>query len=747
MTPVVPRFVTNRIARRPSLSLFYPLATVAIAMIGMEPLTALAQVPAGEGTPAVIESLDRFQAEQERLRKLLESKPKAYEDRFLDPSLAPAQADDAPQGPTEVTGLRGHVIETRMNLTHSDGGLALRSTRDLGIRTEYRRETLNYGDFVFQLDARNGNGELGSTFGPLGLVTEKSSSRITLRNVGLPVTTRLFADTSAGDISSEVTDALSRTYRLSLGTGIVRGAGTHLFDGNMDLRLGIGQRGALAGGPYPAFQRSQGMLAWAGYSQRLSDSSYAGVQFSRATGVSSTLFASQGTATDDVTSAAASVGTVGEVAALGSYKGRLMFVNSRLDSTDARQRPKSQGLFLEGSLQSGRHHHEFGIYQADTDLRFGDNLLLSGNRGAYWRMDASSLRSSWGLGLTLEDVNPDFAPGRPATRALGVSANARHRLGRNDSVGGNLNWSLSRLRSGNAPVFSTAGEGIRSFNGGLFYETRPFAALGPSRLRITLHRNEVLVANDIPATGDEVEWEQDWIGGRFETLRPEFVTTLGIARDGSTGLTEIRPTAGASFRVWPAADWSLGGSLRYTARRGNLATSRGLSGTIDSEKMFPAGWRLGANVSLNQAVVNLSPIGQTAAQVSRSNDRTASVYLRWEGASGTPYQAAGLRGPGSPGGGSLDGIVFFDANRDGEQQMGENGVPGVEVFLDGRYRVTTDRNGRFLFALVATGPHQLTLSAESVPLPWGPAQNKGVRVEVPLRGQTTARMPVVRTAD
>lgn len=91
--------------------------------------------------------------------------------------------------------------------------------------------------------------------------------------------------------------------------------------------------------------------------------------------------------------------------------------------------------------------------------------------------------------------------------------------------------------------------------------------------------------------------------------------------------------------------------------------------------------------------------------------------------------------------------MYFDANRDGEQQAGENGVPGVEVFLDGRYRETTDRRGRFVFALVGSGPHQLTLSAESVPLPWGPAPDRIVRVEVPLRGQTTARIPVVRTGD
>ena len=162
---------------------------------------------------------------------------------------------------------------------------------------------------------------------------------------------------------------------------------------------------------------------------------------------------------------------------------------------------------------------------------------------------------------------------------------------------------------------------------------------------------------------------------------------------------------------------------------------------------MPGGWRLGASLSLNRAVVNVAAQSFTGPQISRSNEKYASIYLRWEGSSGTSFQSAGLRSPGSAGGGGVDGIVFFDIDRDGEQQTGENGVPNVEVILDGRYRTTTDRNGRFDFPLVATGPHQLTLRLESVPLPWGRIQDRGVSVNVPLRGQTTARIPVVRVGD
>jgi hypothetical protein len=95
----------------------------------------------------------------------------------------------------------------------------------------------------------------------------------------------------------------------------------------------------------------------------------------------------------------------------------------------------------------------------------------------------------------------------------------------------------------------------------------------------------------------------------------------------------------------------------------------------------------------------------------------------------------------------MSGRVFYDANRDGEQQSGEGGVAGVEVLLDGRYRAITDRDGRFEFPLVTTGRHQLTLTLESVPLPWGATGDTGTSVNVPLRGQATAAIPVVKVGE
>ena len=699
---------------------------------GAEPVVAQASV----------ESLDRVEAEQERLRKMLEGKPKAYEDKLMDATpLAPAPELAAPGAADE--GVRSVVSETRLGTAQSDSGLHLRKATELGQRVEYRRETLNYGAFLAQFDLRSSDGAAGIGSGPLGFTSEQTSGRFTLRNLGFPVKPGTFADSAVGDIASEVTEALGRAYRVSLGSSTVRGVSTRVFDAESDTRLGFGLRGTLAGGPYPGFERGQGSLAWAGHSRRFGDQLFAGLQLSRASGVPSFTFTAQpGTATVDVNSVAASVGYGNDQLAPSAHRGRLIYLHS-----DARGAVTSsgQGLFFEGALRSAGMRHEYGAYWAEPSLRYADTLVASDNRGAYWRLDGAGLRLNWGAGIDLEEQNPGRAASRLHRRSVNLSANAQFRIDRDRLIGGSVTLLNSRHDLPGGGAFGL-GDGMRSLYATAFYQTR-FRGWGRSRLRVTVRRNEVLVANDIPATGEEVEWEQAWIDGRYETMRPEFTTTLGFARDRSDGVAEARPTAGVNFRVWPAADWSVSGNLRYTSSRSNLSTSRGLSGTLDTEKALPGGWVMGASVSLNQAVVDIDQAGLGAPLVSRSNDKFASIYLRWEGTSGTGFQGAGLGAGGSVGAGSVAGLVFFDANRDGEQQSGEAGTPGVEVVMDGRYRATTDRQGRFAFPLVGTGHHQLTLTLETVPLPWGAASGQAVSIDVPLRGQANARIPVVRVGE
>jgi hypothetical protein len=272
---------------------------------------------------------------------------------------------------------------------------------------------------------------------------------------------------------------------------------------------------------------------------------------------------------------------------------------------------------------------------------------------------------------------------------------------------------------------------------------------GDSRLRLTLRRNQALVSNAPSATGEELEWEQDWLRRPPGSMQSDQLrTTLGWARDRSASDTQSYPTASLTWQTWLQPDWNLSANLRYTSRTGNLATSRGLAGALQTEKRLAPGWTLGASVLLNQAVVNIDAGGLLpgTATVSRSNDKTALVYLRYEVQQGQPY-GFGPRGAQGAGAGRIGGVVFFDANRDGMQQPDEAGVPGVEVFLNQRARTVTDERGRYTFALVPTGSQRLSLRPESVPLPWGAGPQSQTSVDVPLRGEAIAPLAVVKTSD
>jgi len=698
---------------------------------------------------AQVQSLDRFQAEQERLRKQIQSKPKAYEDKVMETGSLPADIfpEDAPPNAVQ-TGFRSYSVESRYGFAESNGaGVGLRAS-EWGLRTELRQETFNFGEWVLQADTRSGNGNVGTVSGAgwLGYDSDRSASRLTVRNLGFPITPRIFADTSVGDIYSEVTDAFSRGYRLSLGNSSVRGLGTRVFGSGFDLRAGTGMRSYLVGSPFPGFEHSQGSLSWIGYTQRLSGNMYAGLQVNRASDVPalapSLYFSPYGVATgaplENIGSMGLSFGYGHDLFKDGDSRFRVMLMRSQVSGSTAGPRD-AKGVFIEAGYQAGRYRHEFGMYAADPNLRSGDYTLASDNRGAYWRVDHNTSRINWGGSIDYEQQNPDHDPTRFGGKRLSLNANAQYRINRDTTVGANA--SLSNARYDTTGAYALSANGLRSVNASIFYQTRLYD-WGRTRFSATVRRNETLVANGIAATGDEFQWEHDWITGKYETQRPEFTTTLGLAHDRSTGTTQTYPTAGLLFRYWTDSAWSLNGNLRYTSRSGELSTSRGLSGTLSTEYRLGSGWQAGASVSLNQAVLNVSGSSFFAPQVIRSNDKSVYVYLRWDGSSGAPLQAAGLRS--TAGGGSISGTVYLDANRDGEQQPGEAGVANVEVLLDNRYRITTDRNGRFEFPVVATGSHQLTLNLESVPLPWGAASDQGMNVEVPLRGQATARIPVVR---
>jgi uncharacterized repeat protein (TIGR01451 family) len=65
--------------------------------------------------------------------------------------------------------------------------------------------------------------------------------------------------------------------------------------------------------------------------------------------------------------------------------------------------------------------------------------------------------------------------------------------------------------------------------------------------------------------------------------------------------------------------------------------------------------------------------------------------------------------------GTIIGRVFEDLNADGEQQVGEPGIPRAVIFLEDGNRITTDANGLFSVANVLPGYHTGVLDLSSIP--------------------------------
>jgi hypothetical protein len=113
----------------------------------------------------------------------------------------------------------------------------------------------------------------------------------------------------------------------------------------------------------------------------------------------------------------------------------------------------------------------------------------------------------------------------------------------------------------------------------------------------------------------------------------------------------------------------------------------------------------------------VSPLSPPVATVlPATEERGVFLTFRYKRASGLHFAPLG----GAPGAGSgeVAGVVFLDANNNGQLDAGETGAPNVTVVLDGRYSVQTDAAGRFNFSAVAAGHHLITVVSDNLPLPW-----------------------------
>lgn len=114
---------------------------------------------------------------------------------------------------------------------------------------------------------------------------------------------------------------------------------------------------------------------------------------------------------------------------------------------------------------------------------------------------------------------------------------------------------------------------------------------------------------------------------------------------------------------------------------------------------------------------------------------TASYVHRFGGGAGRGFQFSTLLGLDR---GRIEGRVFFDLNGDGREDVGERGVAGMKVQLDGDRSVTTNEQGRFHFS--ALNPDDYNVALISGELGVRLRASTATEQHVPLSARQTAKL-------
>jgi hypothetical protein len=237
--------------------------------------------------------------------------------------------------------------------------------------------------------------------------------------------------------------------------------------------------------------------------------------------------------------------------------------------------------------------------------------------------------------------------------------------------------------------------------------------------------------------------DQDWQVSAGWSLG----STLGVAQYGRD------PTSGDGQGTQWTGALNLNMPLNSRAGvRGSLQLEQGPGAQRRESLNLGANWRIDSRWSLEASwlwssgrarqAFTLDPLAPPLTFETSLSNRSFFVALRYElqaGSRGVP-----LGGRAADGGGRIEGVVFFDENRNGRQEASETGVPNATVFLDNRYAVRTDSQGRFVFPFVGTGERAISLRSDSLPLPWTVVGDGSASADVPLRGTVQLALPVQR---
>jgi hypothetical protein len=370
------------------------------------------------------------------------------------------------------------------------------------------------------------------------------------------------------------------------------------------------------------------------------------------------------------------------------------------------------GTWVDGSIADGRFLQNAGVFRIDPNLTWGNQLISNDMQGGYYRLNYQSRQ--WLADVGVDEVHSVSGLGTNTTFLTGDS---RYQLTRDWGVGGVANAS----RSDGGTSWSLEGY-VDQVNG-----------WGNGRAQVDYA--DTTEGRDATFTLNE-NWMTP-VGARFSTgASVERITGAvynGLAQNST--IVSLAAYGGGQFTT----ALGLEGNVRWAAAVQGQAAP-GVSANVSLTWQLSQAWEILATYydsrigSWTPLVVESPLTPPVAAPVPAAQERGVFLTLRYRRASGSHFAPLG-GGPGA-GSGEISGLVFLDVNNNGQSDAGEIGAPNVTVVLDGRFSMQTDANGRFVFPVVATGPHIITVVTDNLPLPWALLNGGRKEVEVSTRDRT-----------
>lgn len=618
----------------------------------------------------------------------------AYVDRVME-NLAPEAQDEGDKYEYNREGLPRFLrLETRLGTQPFD---------------QAQRVRIGYGIYGLLETPNHGTLSIDGAYAP-----RDSSGTLTLRQRAMPIDGGWLTSNELGVITAPAPDITRLPARIYLPSAILRGLSTEWEnpEGGLQLQASTGEPGRLDFLPANGFRQLPGRRTTLGGQWRINPAGAdtlsrqgwtAALRHEDARGVS---------ALDNPQQASDFVDANSTLLALRHENGEYQIQGQVISTQASNLQGARNGFWIDSEWEDGPRRHGVGAYRLDPDLTWANLPVPSDIVGAY-------VRSSWRTRQWSAEGSMDWLDSISGRSASGIFAtgSARWRINRDHTLGAG-----TALRSFNGTAWSTYGD-WRFQNG-----------WGTSGLRV-----EFTGGQD---QGDSraLIWDQEWMVPQGWALS----TSLGhTAYSASSSLPAENTSTGAISASAPLTGRS--------SMRGNLSVERNNSGQARHSLNLGANWRIDQHWSMEgnynrsngrsrftPSIDPLAPLGL----VIPDNDRSFYVVLRYEFEAGS--RNIPLGGKATDGGGRIEGTVYFDANRTGTQEASETGVPNVTVFLDNRYAVRTDSQGRFEFPFVASGARTVTIRGETLPLPWNVVDQGQTRVDVRLRENVTLTIPVQR---